>query len=319
MRSTRRSPRPVSASSRRSSARSRGPRTSRSPTSVTSATPAGAAGCPSRSTARSSARSASAGSPRPTTSRWLASVWPRRPEAERLRASHLPASARHGHRRADAGLPLRHDGGRRGQQPRRRCRLGGDRRLRAGRAGRLVDGPHLERGAARSGATRRAVADRARPQPVPQLGGDVGRLGRLRPVGDGRVRRRGSHGRWGVGRRRCRDRSPRRGDELRGLPHPRPALSPLARGRGVGHRLRAADGRPLLRPRRSPTTDGDSPAAFGNRIAETILAETIDDGSNEADGYADADLPAGQPAAGGGRARHRRWSTPTDGSRSSSR
>ena len=35
------------------------------------------------------------------------------------------------------------------------------------------------------------------------------------------------------------------------------------------------------------STDGDSPAAFGNRIAETILAETIDDGANEADGYAD--------------------------------
>ena len=35
------------------------------------------------------------------------------------------------------------------------------------------------------------------------------------------------------------------------------------------------------------STEGDSPAALGNRIAETILAETIDDGSNEADGYAD--------------------------------
>ncbi|HUV19387.1 MAG TPA: vanadium-dependent haloperoxidase [Ilumatobacteraceae bacterium] len=33
------------------------------------------------------------------------------------------------------------------------------------------------------------------------------------------------------------------------------------------------------------TTDGDDPAAFGNRIAATVLAETIDDGSNEANGY----------------------------------
>lgn len=34
--------------------------------------------------------------------------------------------------------------------------------------------------------------------------------------------------------------------------------------------------------------DGDSPAELGNRIANTILAETTTDGSNEADGYADS-------------------------------
>ncbi len=34
-------------------------------------------------------------------------------------------------------------------------------------------------------------------------------------------------------------------------------------------------------------TEGDSAAAFGNRIGATILAETFDDGSNEADGYVD--------------------------------
>ncbi len=33
------------------------------------------------------------------------------------------------------------------------------------------------------------------------------------------------------------------------------------------------------------TTDGDSPAAFGNRIAEEILAFGLTDGSNEAGGY----------------------------------
>ena len=43
------------------------------------------------------------------------------------------------------------------------------------------------------------------------------------------------------------------------------------------------------------TTDGDSPAAFGNRIAATVLAETIDDGSNEADGYAAADYEPVNP------------------------
>ncbi len=37
------------------------------------------------------------------------------------------------------------------------------------------------------------------------------------------------------------------------------------------------------------TVEGDSPAALGNRIAATVLAATIDDGSNEADGYVDPD------------------------------
>lgn len=43
------------------------------------------------------------------------------------------------------------------------------------------------------------------------------------------------------------------------------------------------------------TTDGDGPAAFGNRIAATVLAETIDDGSNEASGYAAADYEPVNP------------------------
>jgi hypothetical protein len=34
-------------------------------------------------------------------------------------------------------------------------------------------------------------------------------------------------------------------------------------------------------------TAGDTPAAIGNRIAATILDETVDDGANEADGYVD--------------------------------
>jgi hypothetical protein len=43
------------------------------------------------------------------------------------------------------------------------------------------------------------------------------------------------------------------------------------------------------------TTDGDDPAAFGNRIAATVLAETIDDGSNEAEGYVAADYEPVNP------------------------
>jgi hypothetical protein len=37
------------------------------------------------------------------------------------------------------------------------------------------------------------------------------------------------------------------------------------------------------------TTDGDAPAALGNRIAATVLEAGVDDGSNEAEGYADPD------------------------------
>jgi hypothetical protein len=43
------------------------------------------------------------------------------------------------------------------------------------------------------------------------------------------------------------------------------------------------------------TTEGDAPAALGNRIAETILAATHDDGSNEADGYASGDYEPVNP------------------------
>jgi hypothetical protein len=43
------------------------------------------------------------------------------------------------------------------------------------------------------------------------------------------------------------------------------------------------------------TVEGDSPAAFGNRIAASILAFGLGDGSNEADGYAAEYAPANPP------------------------
>ena len=44
------------------------------------------------------------------------------------------------------------------------------------------------------------------------------------------------------------------------------------------------------------TTEGDSPAALGNRIAEAVLAQARDDASNEADGYAPTDYePVNEP------------------------
>ncbi len=43
------------------------------------------------------------------------------------------------------------------------------------------------------------------------------------------------------------------------------------------------------------TTEGDNPAALGNRIGAAVLAATIDDGSNEADLYADPDYEPVNP------------------------
>lgn len=51
----------------------------------------------------------------------------------------------------------------------------------------------------------------------------------------------------------------------------------------------------LCYPLEVTTTAGDTPAALGNRIAETVLAATIDDGSNEADGYAPPDYEPVNP------------------------
>ena len=43
------------------------------------------------------------------------------------------------------------------------------------------------------------------------------------------------------------------------------------------------------------TTEGDSPAALGNRIAEAVLAYGLTDGSNQADGYAPPDYKPVNP------------------------
>src|SRR3989449_5334542 len=45
----------------------------------------------------------------------------------------------------------------------------------------------------------------------------------------------------------------------------------------------------LCYPLATTTTDGDSPAAIGNRIADAVLASGKTDGSNEANGYAAPD------------------------------
>jgi hypothetical protein len=52
----------------------------------------------------------------------------------------------------------------------------------------------------------------------------------------------------------------------------------------------------LCYPLDNTTVDGDSPAAVGNRIAATVIAYGLTDGSNQADGYTDPDyLPVNPP------------------------
>ncbi len=51
----------------------------------------------------------------------------------------------------------------------------------------------------------------------------------------------------------------------------------------------------LSYPTTITTTDGDTPAAVGNRIAKTVLDYGISDGSNEANGYAATDYKAVNP------------------------
>ncbi|HSG84885.1 MAG TPA: vanadium-dependent haloperoxidase [Candidatus Limnocylindrales bacterium] len=63
---------------------------------------------------------------------------------------------------------------------------------------------------------------------------------------------------------------------------------------GASDTIPALDGlmAALCYPTETTETEGRSPAALGNRIAETILAAGLADGSNEAEGYAD---PSYQP------------------------
>ncbi len=51
----------------------------------------------------------------------------------------------------------------------------------------------------------------------------------------------------------------------------------------------------LCYPLEMTTTEGDSPAALGNRIADTILSRVADDGSNETNGYAPTDYEPVNP------------------------
>ena len=83
-------------------------------------------------------------------------------------------------------------------------------------------------------------------------------------------------------------RRAQRGDQLRRLPDPVVALHQVGRRRGVAQRVRDVMDS-LCYPLDVTTTEGDSPAALGNRIAEAVIAFGMTDGSNQANGYAPPD------------------------------
>ena len=135
-------------------------------------------------------------------------------------------------------------GGRGRDRPRRGEAMGDHAVLPAHRGPPGVVGrATLGRGAAGRDPARAAGPDRPRPQPVPHVRRDVGRLGGLRPDGDGLLRQ-GEAER--VGRRGGQER----GDQLRGLPRPDRALHQERRGGPVAVRVRERDGRAVLPARR---------------------------------------------------------------------
>ena len=88
--------------------------------------------------------------------------------------------------------------------------------------------------------------------------------------------------------------------------------------RGAGSRRsspRRMD-QPVLPGPISTTTDGDSPAAVGNRIAAAVIAFGLDDGVERGERLRGARLQAGQRPARGHRARHDHERSRTAGSRS---
>ena len=91
--------------------------------------------------------------------------------------------------------------------------------------------------------------------------------------------------------RRCR---PQRGDQLRRLPRPERSLHQgRRRSDSLSEFANLMDD--LCYPLTVTSTDGDSPAAVGNRIAKAVLAYGLADGSNEAGGYASPDYKPVNP------------------------
>ena len=194
----------------------------------------------------------------------------------------------------------RHDGD---DDPGRRAASGlrgrdlavGGRGLCADREPRLVRGARLGRGSPGRHPARPAAPDRPCSQPVPHVGGHVGRLGDVRPgraglPHDREAPRDGRRGR------------PERGHQLRGISHPQRAVRQRDRHGRDPPRVRQDHGVAVLRHRRDDHRRATRPAALGNRIAAAAIAYGLADGSNEQNDYA-SDLHAREQAAHRHRAR----------------
>ena len=101
--------------------------------------------------------------------------------------------------------------------------------------------------------------------------------------------------RHGEAQRLERGRGPRRGDQLRRLPGPDRSVHQGGRRRGVAVRVRRRHGLAVLPAGRRPRPKATRPAAIGNRIAKTILDAGLEDGSNQANGYAAPDYTPVNP------------------------
>ncbi len=151
----------------------------------------------------------------------------------------------------------------------------------ASRSRWAVGRPRVGRGPARTDPSGRAGADGARPQPVPHLGGDVGRVGGVR-------RRRRRLPRHREGRRRGR------------RPRPGEAAISYAVYRLLLWRYGTVSDLPVAAEQLDAVmaslcyrtdfeaTDGDSPAALGNRIAAALIEYGSDDGALENERYVDS-------------------------------
>jgi hypothetical protein len=120
----------------------------------------------------------------------------------------------------------------------------------------VVGGSAVGRGPARRDPARASGPTQPRPEPVPRVGGDVGRMGRLRPP---RLRLLRQGEALGIGR----DRGPERGDQLRRLPRPHRAIHQGRRRRPVAVGVRRPHGRAVLPARRD-----DDPGRLPRRARE---------------------------------------------------
>ena len=196
----------------------------------------------------------------PSPGRAMEEVWHDRSACWHVPRSAAPPPDGAGRRR---DRPGRRRGGRRG--PRRHAAVGVGTDLPARRgAPRVVRRATLGRGAARRDPPRAAEPARPRPQPVPHLGRDVGCLGGLRPDGRGYlVTEKRAAGDVAAARNEAISYAAYRVLSAR-------FIKAVGGAESLSEFADVMDS--LCYPLDVTTTEGDTPAAVGNRIAAAVLA-----------------------------------------------